>query len=100
MTTASPKFSRTIVFVDETMLVEGEGYRIPLVVEGENGHHPTGTWPYTGAVGETRPWFWGPTIEKAREACERYNERLGVSKEEAHAIVLASMFGRPRRRKK
>lgn len=84
---------RAVAFVDETMFVPGHGYRVALVFEGEDGYRPTGTWPYNGGVGEVMPWFWGDTIEKARTACDSYNERFGIPREEAWAIVARSMAG-------
>lgn len=91
-------------FVDETMFVDGEGYRVAIVREGEPGYHPTGTWPYTGAPDETRPWFWGRTkdgfsIDAAREQVDEYNERLGVSRKRAFEIVASSMFRQRRARR-
>ena len=86
------KEKRTVVWVDETCQVKGHGgYRVSVVTEGESGHQPTGTWPYEGKPGQTMPWFWGPTIDQAREQCAEYNERMGVSREDAFAIVTASM---------
>jgi hypothetical protein len=86
---------RIVAWVDETCYVEGQGYRVSLVHEGENGHTPTGTWPYHGKPGETLPWFWGPTIKDAQQACEEYNLRMGIDKEEAFKIVVESMSDAP-----
>jgi len=71
--------------------VEGRGFRVAFAVEGERGYFPTGTWPYTGAAGETMPWFWGPTIEDARRHAAAHNERRGIGADEATRIVVASM---------
>lgn len=98
---------RMCLFVDESMLVDGHGYRVSVVRENEPGHHPTGTWPYRGTPGETMPWFWGRTkdgfsIEEARKAVDEYNTRLGLSKKEAEEIVASSFraqFGKRRGRR-
>lgn len=82
---------RMVAWVDPTMLVEGEGYRVSIVREGEAGHHPTGDWPFKGKPGQRRPWFWGPTLADAEKACAAYNKRLGVDEETAFKIVAESM---------
>lgn len=97
------KEPRTAVWVDPTAYVKDEGYRVSVVTENEPGHHPTGDWPYKGGVGQTRPWFWGPTLAEAEEQCRQFNLRMGVSAEEARKIVdstiRAQNLGRGRRRK-
>jgi hypothetical protein len=85
------KTPRTVAWIDPTGFVEEHGFRVSLVVEGESGHHPTGTWPYRGKPGETMPWFWGPTLAKAEAACDEYNKRRGISKEEAFKIIANTM---------
>lgn len=82
---------RMVMFVDETMLVEGHGFRPVFVVEGEDGFRENGTWPYEGKVGQVMPWFFGPTIEDARRQCAQMNERLGISEHEAVMIVAMAM---------
>jgi hypothetical protein len=77
--------------------VDGKGFRVSVVTENEPGHAPTGTWPYTGAVGETLPYFWGHDYDKATEAADVQNERMGISKRDAIEIVASSM-GTGRRR--
>ncbi len=92
---------RTMIYYvhdDGSGLVEGRGYRVAMVTAGEAGYRWTGTWPYTGAVGETLPYFWGPTLEDAkRHAAEQNERRFGVTPEVATIIVLRSMFSGPRR---
>lgn len=89
---ADPKpHARIILFVDETMLVEGKGYRPVFVVEGEPGYRENGTWPYEGKAGQTLPWFYGPAFADAQKAVAAHNERLGVTGEEAWGIVARSM---------
>lgn len=92
------KAKRIVACVNPSFLVEGKGYRVSLVVEGEEGHHPTGTWPLTGAPEEKMPWFWGPTLDDAQAACDQHNESLGISREEAFTIVGHSMSSQSRRR--
>ena len=83
--------ARVILFVDETMFVEGHGFRPVFVVEGEAGFRENGNWPYTGEVGQTSPWFFGPTLDDAKQAVREHNERLGVGEATAFGIVARSM---------
>ena len=82
---------RWCYFVPETAYVEGHGYRASIVVEGEAGHHPTGTWPYTGNVGETQPYFWGDDYETAKQAMDDQNRRLGLSDRDVYEILISSI---------
>lgn len=82
---------RMVVFPMADEFVEEKGYRVGVATEGEHGFSPTGTWPYTGAVGETMPWFWGPTFEDAQKACDVYNVKRGISKDEATKIIIGTM---------
>ncbi len=82
---------RYVYFVDDDFLVEGEGYRASIIVDGDKGHRPTGTWPYTGDVGETLPLFFGPTIADARKRVNDLNARMGIDAREAAIIVARSM---------
>lgn len=108
MPNKKPKEPRTCVFVDATFYVEGEGYRVAVARESEPGFHPTGDWPYTGGVGQKRPWFWGPTLEDAQKRCKEYNARLGLSATDAENIITSTIRAqneeeaeekRPRRRR-
>ena len=92
MRKSEPAWDRKIIrHVDETMYVEGEGFRPVFVVDGEDGFRANGNWPYEGKPGQTRPWFFGHTIEGARRLVREHNERLGVSEREAFMIVARSM---------
>jgi hypothetical protein len=79
---------------------EAKGYRVAVVVAGEDGFHWTGTWPYHGKIGETMPYFWGPSLEAAQRQCAKQNARLGVTTEEAILIVGRSMARASKRGKK
>ena len=86
---------------DGSGFVEGRGYRVAVVVAGEDGFHWTGTRPYTGAIGETLPYFWGPTLDDAKRVAATQNERrFGVTPEVATIIILRSMSSGPRRRRR
>lgn len=91
---------RQVLHVDETMYVEGHGFRPVFVIEGEQGYRENGTWPYEGKPGQVMPWFFGPTIVEARRQCAQMNERLGISEREAVMIVALAMTGGRRRRKR
>ena len=84
---------RRCYYVPMVPPVEGEGYRVSVVVEGEDGHHPTGTWPFTGAVGETRPYFWGPTWGEAISACRHANAAMGLDAADMLAIATSAKRG-------
>lgn len=88
---------------DGSSFVEGLGYRVCMVVDGEDGYHPSGAWPLDGKdhgpdmPGAQRPWFWGMTLEEAEERARRHNETLGISADEAFDIIGRSMtLGRRR----
>lgn len=86
-------FSKKIVaYIPPGAFVEGQGFRVSFVVEGEDGHRPNGTWPYHGKPGESMPWFWGDDYAKAVEAAESYNAARGISKEEAAKIISDSIM--------
>lgn len=80
-----------VLHVDETMHVEGHGFRPVFVVDGESGYRMNGDWPYDGKKGSVMPWFFGPTIEDAKRQVVQHNERLGVSEREAIMIVARAM---------
>lgn len=82
-----------MAYIPRDGFVPGRGWRVSLVVEGEHEHRPTGTWPYTGAIGEQLPWFWGNDYAAAVERASYYNMLMGISEADALAIVTASMAG-------
>jgi len=89
---AAPKSKpRMVAYIPGTDYVEGHGFRVAFVVEGEDGYRPTGQWPCP--PGGQMPWFWGPTLADAHKAAESYNAERGISKMEAFKIVGHSMFG-------
>lgn len=69
--------------------VEGRGFRVSIVKEGESGHYPTGEWPNDGA--KVMPYFWGHDYEKACDIARRQNKALGLTEEDVMAIVGSSM---------
>lgn len=71
--------------------VEGEGYRVSVVIEGEPGHRPTGSHPYTGHPRETRPYFWGHDYETACEIAREQNKLLGLTEDDVTQIIASSM---------
>lgn len=81
-----------IVWVPDDALVEGHGYRPSFVFEDIPGHVPNGTWPYSGKVGESVPWFWGFDLVKAQGIARAYNDRLGISLEREAEILKSSIL--------
>lgn len=86
-----PDVARMVTYIPIDGYVEGHGWRVSFVVEGEAAHRPTGNWPYSGATGETMPWFWGHDYEKACELSRDYNKRMGIDEETALKIVARAM---------
>ncbi|MEQ8461767.1 MAG: hypothetical protein RLO52_34555 [Sandaracinaceae bacterium] len=80
---------RVCFYVPEDGYVEGVGYRVSMVTEGEPGHRPTGDWPVP--AGGVRPYFYGHDLEKARERARRQNARFGLSDDVVAAIVESSI---------
>lgn len=75
----------------------GEAGGVSVVREGQGGHYPTGSWPYSGKPGESLPYFWGnpddqDDLESAEVTCAKMNERMGLSESDVVEIVLSSMF--------
>jgi len=89
--------ARMVCWINPLDRVENYGFRVAFVIEGEDGYRPTGNWPYGGKVGEAMPWFWGPTLAIAEKLADEYNERLGVSKEDASKIIARSISAGLRR---
>lgn len=87
---------RRCYFVPMDGFVDGAGYRASVVVEGQAGHHPTGSWPYHGRPGETRPYFWGNDLEVAQKIADQMNERMGIDAKTAALIVASSMAAQMR----
>lgn len=88
---AHSSVSRVVCFIPEDSFVDGHGYRAAIVVEGERGYSPTGTWPLTGASDEKMPWFFGPTRQDAELAAQEFNDRAGIGPAEAAMIIAGSM---------
>ena len=66
------------------------GYIPSLVTENEPGHAPM-----MGNGEHATPWYWGKTIERAKEVCARVNkQRFGITEQTAERILASSMFAR------
>lgn len=84
-----------IAFIPLDGFIEGEGWRVSIVTEGEPGHQPTGQWPCP--PGGVRPWFWGMDYQFAVKLAQDHNlDKLGITAEEAQAIVFSSMAAQSR----
>lgn len=87
-----------VLFVPMDAFIEGHGWRVSIVYGDEQGHFPTGNWPYDGSPGKKCPWFVpGPSLKEAEEQIAEMNEARGISKEQAFLTVTRSM-SRSRRR--
>lgn len=87
---------------DGSSFVEGQGYRVAIVIAGDDGYYLSGTWPYTGAPDEKMPWFWGGpaksevSLKLAKAAAVAHNLECGVT-EQAAALIIARSMARGRR---
>lgn len=81
---------RMVYWVADTSYVEGHGWRVSVVIEGQPGHQPTGDWPPSNPLTDRSPYFYGEDLEKARERCYVQNDRMGISREETDQIVHSS----------
>jgi len=64
-----------------------EGQYVPsVVVENEAGHSPM-----LGRGEFSVPWRWGSDYDKAKEIAAQANEAIGISPEDASAIVASSI---------
>lgn len=77
------------VMPDGSSYIEGRGYRVAIVIAGEDGFRWTGRWPNDGTG--VMPYFWGPTLAAAQRRAAKQNARIGITEEEATLIVLRSM---------
>jgi hypothetical protein len=97
-------------YIPRDSFVEGRGYRVAIVTENTAGYALTGTWPYTGAPGESLPYFWGNRGESIVDNDENYkdacataaslNKRQGLSDKDVMKIIASSMFKAARKAKK
>lgn len=76
---------------DGSSYVEGYGYRVALVIENEPGYILTGTWPYTGAVEESMPYFWGHDLSEAKLMAAQQNKEMGLDEHDTFNIIMSSM---------
>lgn len=88
------KKQRQCFYILETEYYPPHGYIPALVTENEAGYQLM-----SGKDEHTAPWYWGPSLELARETANKLNmERWGITEEEALKIVSSSMAsGRPLR---
>lgn len=88
------------------------GIKIPNVLEGktwafaviesskdENGYIPiivvkdeAGYYSLEGDPTKLQqPWYWGKTMEEAKEICRKENEKIGLTEHDAEKIFWSSM---------
>jgi hypothetical protein len=85
---------RMIAYIPATAWTQGKGHRVSFVTENEAGHSPNGNAPEGGDV---EPWYWGDpndaakSLKTAEETANHYNEKHGISKEDAMMILCSSM---------
>ena len=77
---------RFCYYVDPTQARRPEGFIPSAVFEDDPGHYPM-----LGNGPGSAPWYWGETIEEAKEACREENDRLGLSEQDVADIIASSM---------
>ena len=78
---------RRCYYISPLQYDEGRGFVPSLVVENEAGHSPM-----RGRGEFADPWYWGDTLERAEQVCDRVNrDRFGISNKTAMRIVASSM---------
>ena len=70
---------RMVYFIQQTVKSSSGGFIPCIAIEGESGYYPT-------------DWDWGTDLELAEECAREKNERLGITEDEAHKIILGTMF--------
>lgn len=70
----------------EGQFVEGRGYIPSLVTENEPGHSPL-----AGRGTLSEPWYWGHTMERAKEIAASENAQLGLMPEDVQEILDLSI---------
>lgn len=91
---------RFCAFIPGDAYVEGHGFRVSIVIEGEPGHFPTGDDNWRAGRGR-QPWFWGDEYEEAKAAALSYNrDKLKLTAKDCADIVTSSIAAeaQPRRR--
>lgn len=78
---------RQCFYISPVQQVSEHGYIPSLVTENEPGHAMM-----IGKGEGSTPWFWGKTLERAEQVCDRVNkQRYGISPKTALRIVASSM---------
>jgi hypothetical protein len=81
---------RVVAYIPPDAWKEGHGHEVSFVIENQGGHFTSG--------GDVAPWYWGDpkdaqkSFELAEKTAKEYNQRRGISNEDAIKIVLGSMF--------
>ena len=70
---------RKVYFLMESQRDENGDLIVCIAVENEAGYYKT-------------DWRWGKDIDWAEEVARKKNEAMGISAEEAHKVVLSTMF--------
>ncbi len=85
---------RRCYYISPMQYDEGRGFVPSLVIEHEAGHSPM-----RGRGEFAEPWYWGKTMDRAKEVCDRYNlDHFGLSRKQTLRIVASSMAASNRER--
>lgn len=89
---------RACYYIPEDAYVEGRGFRVAVVTEGQPGYQMTGDWPNDGTG--VMPYFWGNEIDRAKEIAAQQNRALGHSDKDVIEIMASSMGAQIRQDRK
>jgi len=84
---------RWCYYIPLSAFEDGKGYRVSIIVEGEEGHFPTGT-------PDKAPWYWGMTYRDAEQTAAEANAKLGIDETTVVKLLMSSMRGPGPRRTK
>jgi hypothetical protein len=80
---SAKKDPRFCYYIPALQTPRAAGFRVAVVFEDEGGFR------WTGGNGK-EPYYWGPTLEEAEQACAEQNERLGLSAKDVADIIAQS----------
>ena len=81
---------RWCYFIPLDGFIEGRGWRVSVVIEGETGHYPTGDLDHE-MRDHREPWFWGMTYHDAEQTAAETNAiRLALSEADIVEILRSA----------
>jgi hypothetical protein len=81
---------RWAYYIPETAFVPGRGFRVSIIVEGHDGHWPTGDLNFK-APNHVEPWFWGMEYRDAEHEAATQNAARGLSEQDVFDIYMSTV---------